>query len=249
LPVFLLFALAAPTPAQQTPKTEDQLSADLDRALAERDKGHVQTAVLELNAFYQQQHNWIKQAEALKTMVDLWSATKPPNPIAVARYSADLGEALERGGNQDAAIRYIRAAIAIYDQSGPFYASADTMAKRSLVANLQLAGKTQEAAALVSSLPPPTAPPKVDSYPRILSKKEPDYTSEALQNRVNGSVALSLIINEAGKVTDVEVLQPLAYGLDESAVKTVKKWKFAPAMKDGRAVSIHAKIDVTFRVL
>jgi len=145
--------------------------SNLNRALAERNKGHVQSALLELSALYQRLRNWDKQAEALKTMVQPWSVNKPPNPIAGARYSADLAEALGRGDNRDAATEYVRSAIAIYDQSGTFYASADTMAKRSLASNLRLAGKTQEATALISSLPPPTAQLKADKYPQVLSKR------------------------------------------------------------------------------
>jgi hypothetical protein len=45
------------------------------------------------------------------------------------------------------------------------------------------------------------------------------------------------------------VLHSLGLGLDEKAMDAVAKWKFRPGAKDGKAVTVMALIDVTFRLL
>jgi TonB family protein len=42
------------------------------------------------------------------------------------------------------------------------------------------------------------------------------------------------------------VLQKLGKGLDESAVRTIKQWKFSPATKDGRPVAVIITIEMNF---
>jgi TonB family protein len=41
----------------------------------------------------------------------------------------------------------------------------------------------------------------------------------------------------------------LGLGLDEKAIEAVQKWRFRPAMKDGRAVNVEATVEVNFRLL
>ena len=38
-------------------------------------------------------------------------------------------------------------------------------------------------------------------------------------------------------------------GLDEKAMEAVRKWKFKPGVKDGKAVTVEAQIEVNFRLL
>jgi protein TonB len=38
-------------------------------------------------------------------------------------------------------------------------------------------------------------------------------------------------------------------GLDEKAIDAVRQWKFRPGMKDGKAVTVQASIEVNFRLL
>jgi TonB family protein len=38
-------------------------------------------------------------------------------------------------------------------------------------------------------------------------------------------------------------------GLDESALKTLRKWKFKPAMKKGKPVPVTVMVEVTFRLI
>jgi TonB family protein len=84
------------------------------------------------------------------------------------------------------------------------------------------------------------------SVPRIVSRVEPTYTQEARTAKVSGTVVLFAEISSAGVVGNVVVLHGLGKGLDESAVRAIKQWKFSPALKDGRPVAVMITIEMNF---
>ena len=84
--------------------------------------------------------------------------------------------------------------------------------------------------------------------PRAIHKELPPYTEVARRERVQGLVILQLVIDDTGEVTEVEVLKGLPKGLTESAVATVKKWRFEPATYEGEPVSVIYKIIINFRL-
>jgi TonB family protein len=51
-----------------------------------------------------------------------------------------------------------------------------------------------------------------------------------------------------GKVRDVKVIKSLDPGLDKQALAAVRTWKFEPATKDGKAVAVHLKAEVAFKL-
>lgn len=83
--------------------------------------------------------------------------------------------------------------------------------------------------------------------PRILHKVEPEYSPIARADHVQGTLILELVVNEKGRASDITVISPLGFGLDERAVAAVKTWEFKPGMKDGRPVKILATVEVNFR--
>jgi protein TonB len=62
-------------------------------------------------------------------------------------------------------------------------------------------------------------------------------------------VLLYVQVNAEGKAINMRVLHSLGLGLDEKAMDAVKRWKFKPGMKDGKAVTVEAQIEVNFRLL
>lgn len=83
---------------------------------------------------------------------------------------------------------------------------------------------------------------------KFISGRDPEYTDSARQARIEGTVILTLSINEKGKVTAVKVQNGLDKGLDQNAVKAAKKWKFEPAMVDGKPVESEINVSVDFRL-
>jgi TonB family protein len=76
---------------------------------------------------------------------------------------------------------------------------------------------------------------------------EPKYSSEARADRIQGTVVLQIVVNEQGRATNIGVISPLGFGLDEQVVAAIEQWKFAPGVKDGKPVRILATVEVNFR--
>jgi TonB family protein len=109
---------------------------------------------------------------------------------------------------------------------------------------------TATPASLPVSLPAPvpaSSPGLVN--PRPIYKVEPQYTEDAKNAKIQGSVTLSLEINEQGQPQDIKVTRSLDPGLDQQAMDAVSQWQFAPATKDGAPVPFTAFVEVNFRLL
>ena len=72
-PICLLLIAYAISLGAQYPKSEDDLQADLNRALGRHDKTQVLDSLLALDIFYTRQRLWNKDAEILKQIVAFWS--------------------------------------------------------------------------------------------------------------------------------------------------------------------------------
>jgi periplasmic protein TonB len=92
------------------------------------------------------------------------------------------------------------------------------------------------------------APRGTTMMPRVLKEVKPDYTPEAKKQRIEGLVAMSVVVKEDGTVGDVEVTRSLdkKFGLDEQAVIAMKKWRFKPGARDGKPVAVRVDVEMTF---
>jgi TonB family protein len=86
------------------------------------------------------------------------------------------------------------------------------------------------------------------SAPRQTYAPEPPFSEEARQAKYHGTVIVSLVVDPTGAPKDVRIVSPLGMGLDENAVGAVHSWKFQPAMKDGKPVSVQLMVEVDFRL-
>ena len=86
------------------------------------------------------------------------------------------------------------------------------------------------------------------SVPIVIKEVKPEYTPEAKAQRIEGTVALDVVINAEGAVSDVRVARSLdsVFGLDQQAVKAAKQWTFKPGMKDGKPVAVQVVVQLTF---
>jgi len=78
---------------------------------------------------------------------------------------------------------------------------------------------------------------------------EPQYSEEARKQKWQGTVLLSLVVDENGKPINIKVLRPLGLGLDEMAIQAVSMWTFKPGTLNGKPVKVQAQIEVSFRLL
>lgn len=89
---------------------------------------------------------------------------------------------------------------------------------------------------------------EVDQRARLLSKPEPQYTEEARRNQVTGTVMLRVVFSSSGEVVQIRALSSLPFGLTERAIAAARQIKFTPAMKGGRAVSVHMQLEYNFNL-
>jgi len=84
------------------------------------------------------------------------------------------------------------------------------------------------------------------SAPKLIHYVDPKYSKEAKRAKLTGSCVVSLIVDREGKPQNVHIVQPLGQGLDENAVKAIQKYRFEPAMYQGKPVSVEIKIEARF---
>jgi len=84
--------------------------------------------------------------------------------------------------------------------------------------------------------------------PRLIRKVEPEYSSLARADNVQGTVVLQIVVTESGRPDNIEVISPLGFGLDGKAEEAIRKWEFSPGVKGGMPVRVRATVEVNFRL-
>ena len=84
--------------------------------------------------------------------------------------------------------------------------------------------------------------------PKLVHKVEPQYTEDARDRKIAGTVVLTLEVDKEGNPDKVAVERGLDSGLDWMAVTAVRQWRFAPAVKDGEPIRVFAHIEVNFKL-
>lgn len=88
----------------------------------------------------------------------------------------------------------------------------------------------------------------VDQKATIVGKFEPQSNEFAQASGIAGPALYHAVIGIDGKATEVAVARPIGFGLDESAVDSIKKAQFHPAIKDGKPVPVLLDLYVPFRI-
>jgi len=102
--------------------------------------------------------------------------------------------------------------------------------------------------------PPPPEGPRVkfipyDDPPQPLSQIAPLYPEIAQEAGIEGTVVVQVFIDKKGRVQDTVILKGIPNtGLDEAAVKAIRKTRFRPAKQRERPVGVWISIPVNFRL-
>lgn len=86
-----------------------------------------------------------------------------------------------------------------------------------------------------------------DRKAKLIYKVEPEYTADAREKKIEGSVLLGVTIDHDGLPQNPQVKKSLYPSLDQSAIDAVRKWRFEPAIKNGQPVSMYITVEVYFR--
>lgn len=89
----------------------------------------------------------------------------------------------------------------------------------------------------------------INRPPRLVMKSPLDYPSEARQNSVSGYVMLKILVNASGGVDNVQVEKSEPIGVfDASATRSVRTWKFEPAIVKGQIVAAWTMQKIKFEL-
>jgi TonB family protein len=91
-----------------------------------------------------------------------------------------------------------------------------------------------------------TTPAK--SAPKLLFKPKPEYTEEARNLHLEGTVYVRIHVSAAGAVSVVGVQSGLGHGLDQAAVRAVQGMRFQPAMANGQPTDWDGVVNINFQL-
>jgi protein TonB len=112
-------------------------------------------------------------------------------------------------------------------------------------------GKVADKAVAPSSVqnyaaPKYVPPGSADRDPEVANEFKIPYPDEARRAGIEGTVRLRIVVDNEGRVVDVQILNGPGYGLNEAAKEAIKKFKFRAAIKGGEAVSTTMVYNYTF---
>jgi protein TonB len=102
--------------------------------------------------------------------------------------------------------------------------------------------------------PPPPDGPRVkfipyDDPPKPLTPIKPKYPEIAQEAGIEGTVIVQVFVDKKGRVKETIILKGIPNtGLDEAAIKAIRKTRFLPAKQRERAVGVWISIPVNFRL-
>lgn len=82
---------------------------------------------------------------------------------------------------------------------------------------------------------------------RAIVTARPVYPSAARAAEIEADVALEIVVDAGGAVVSARVARPAGYGLDDAAIQAIRRFRFAPAQRDGRAVGVRMRWVMQFR--
>lgn len=86
------------------------------------------------------------------------------------------------------------------------------------------------------------------SAPIPIVTPEAEFSDEARRSKYQGVCMISIIVDAHGYPQNPRALQSVGMGLDEKALDAVGRYRFKPALKDGRPVPVRIAVAVNFRL-
>jgi protein TonB len=83
--------------------------------------------------------------------------------------------------------------------------------------------------------------------PRPISQRAPTYPPELRRAGISGTVVLMFVVRDDGTTSNITVERSDNPAFEEPAVRAVRKWRFEPGEKDGKAVNTRVRIPIPFK--
>lgn len=87
----------------------------------------------------------------------------------------------------------------------------------------------------------------VDVKPVMIKPVPPKYPHTARINQIQGTVVVSIIIDEFGNVIQTKIYESIPE-LDHSAIEAAQKCKFKPGTVEGKAVKVCMNVPFNYRL-
>jgi protein TonB len=94
----------------------------------------------------------------------------------------------------------------------------------------------------------PHRPGGAVTAPRALVEVKPTYTTNALFNKVQGSVLLEFIVTREGRPSQIRVVRSLDPELDQQAISAASQWRFEPGRVAGGPVDVLVTLVLDFSI-
>lgn len=95
---------------------------------------------------------------------------------------------------------------------------------------------------------PPPDYVQYDQPPELIQQFTPDYPIEALDKKHEGEVWLKLWVGETGTVVEANVLKSDDEIFNKSAIEAGMRWKFKPAIVNGKPVAVWVSVPFRFKL-
>jgi TonB family protein len=97
------------------------------------------------------------------------------------------------------------------------------------------------------SLPTPDEFTSAQIMPEVIQQVSPEYPLQAKQDSVTGTVLVTALVDEEGKVLKANVAESSGtVSLDEAAIEAAYEFKYKPAIQDGHPVKVWVTYPVEF---
>lgn len=100
----------------------------------------------------------------------------------------------------------------------------------------------------VGDIPDPRVFTPYEIAPKPIFNPQPEYPDKAKRDGVKGKVFIQIYVDENGDVREWEIVKVLPEGLgfEEEVIRVVQKWKFTPAIQNGKPVGVWIAIPFNF---
>ena len=83
--------------------------------------------------------------------------------------------------------------------------------------------------------------------PAMISGPAPEYTSEAIERGIEGSMQVRCVVTVAGEVRGCKVLKGLAF-MNSAAVEALQRRKYKPALAQGKPVDVFYTFNIRLKL-
>jgi TonB family protein len=83
---------------------------------------------------------------------------------------------------------------------------------------------------------------------RAIYAPEPEFSEPARKKKIQGTVGMTVVVDKAGNVARIRLDKALGYGLDETAMAGVTRWRFTPPTRNDQPAAVAIYIEVDFHL-